>query len=72
MYKFDGAQGLVDLSWTQWVPPLMQDDSDKDPMYNHYPYEEADDYKEEEEDMEVDDWALGNVRGARMATPAGT
>ena len=64
MHKFDGAQGLVDLSWTQRVPPLQQDDIDKDPLYNQYPYQEADDYEDEEEDMEVDDWVPGNARVA--------
>ena len=37
-YEFDGAQGLVDLSWTQRVPLIQQDDIDKNLLYNQYPY----------------------------------
>ena len=35
-------------------------------------YQESDDYEDEEEDMEVDNWALGNAEGTRTATPIGT
>ena len=55
----------------QWVPLLSQYDIDKDPRYNQYPYQEADKYDEEEEDMEVDDWAPGNAGAGCMAAPAG-
>ena len=41
-YEFDSAQGLVDLSWTQLVPRIQQDDIDKNPLYNQYPYQEVD------------------------------
>ena len=67
-YDFDGAQGLVDLSWSQSVLLIQQDDINKDLLYNQYPYQEAD----EQEDMEVDDWVPGNTRSARMAAPAHT
>ena len=30
--RFDGAQGLVDLFWEQWVPLIQQDDIDKNPL----------------------------------------
>ena len=64
---FDGAQGLIDLSWEQWVPVIQQDDINKNPLYNQYQYQEADDYDDDEEEMEVDDWMLGNATDARMA-----
>ena len=69
---FDSAQGLVDISWEQWVPLIQLDDMDKDPLYNQYPYQEADDYDDEEEEMEIDDRMLGNAGDARMATPIST
>ena len=31
-YTFDGAQGLVDLSWDQWAPTIQQDEVDKNPL----------------------------------------
>ena len=71
-YMFDGAQGLVDLSWEQWVPLIQPDDVNKDPLYNQYPYEEADDYHDKEEEMEIDDRMLGNAGDTRLATPTGT
>ena len=71
-YVFDGAQGLVDLSWEQWVPLIQQDDIDKNPLYNHYLYQEADDYDEEEEEMEIDNRMLGNAGDACVAAPTGT
>ena len=46
---FDSAQGLLDISWEQRVPLIQLDDVDKDPLYNQYPYQEADDYDDEEE-----------------------
>ena len=69
---FDGAQGLVDISWEQWVPLIQPDDVDKDPLYNQYPYQEVDDYDDEEEEMEMDDWMLGNAGDACMAPPTST
>ena len=68
---FDSTQGLVDISWEQRVPSIQLDDVDKDPLYNQYPYQEADDYDHEEE-MEIDDQMLGNARDAHMAAPTGT
>ena len=59
---FDGTQGLVDLSWEQWVPLIQLDDVYKDPLYNQYPYQEADDYDDDEEEMEIDDRMPGNAR----------
>ena len=45
---------------------------DKDPLYNQYPYQEVDDYDDEEEEMEIDDQIPGNAGDACMATPTST
>ena len=71
-YEFDGTQGLVDLSWTQQVPLIQQDDIDKNLLYNQYPYQEADDYNDDEEDMEIDIWMPDNAGGVHMAAPTST
>ena len=71
-YMFDGIQGLVDLSWEPWVPLMQQDDIDKNLLYNQYLYQEADDYDDEEEEMEIDDRMPGNARDACVAGPTGT
>ena len=71
-YELDGAQGLIDLSWSQRVPQMVMDDIDRDPRYSQYPYQEADDYEEEEEDMEVDERAPGKTGSAHMAAPTST
>ena len=70
-FMFDGAQGLVDISWEQRVPLIQPDDMDKDLFYNQYLYQEADDYDDKEE-MEIDDRMLGNAKDAHMGTPTGT
>ena len=55
-YELDGARGLIDLSWSQWVPQIQLEDIDRDPRYSQYPYQEANEYEEDdEEDMEVDE-----------------
>ena len=71
-FNVDGIHGLLDLSWFQWAPQVQPDDINKDPRYSQYLYQEADEYEEDEEDMEVDEWALGKAGGARMAAPTGT
>ena len=71
-YNIDGLQGLVDLLWYQQAPVVQPDDIDRDPRYSQYPYQEADEYEEDEEDMEVDEWAPGKVGGTLMAAPTGT
>ena len=71
-YELDGAQGLIDLLWSQRAPQMVTDDIDRDPRYSQYPYQEADDYEEEEEDMEVDERALGKTGSAHMAAPTST
>ena len=60
------------MSWSQKTPQVQSDDINKDPKYSQYPYQEVDEYEDEEEDMEIDDRALGKTGGARMATPTST
>ena len=71
-YELDGARGLIDLSWSQRVPQIQPDDIDRDPRYSQYPYQEADEYEEDEEDMEVDEWVPGKTGSTCMATPTST
>ena len=63
-YDVDGAVGLVDVSWTQRIPDIVEDDIDKDPRYNQYPYQEGDEV-DEEEDMDVEEPAASDA-GASM------
>ena len=69
-YELDGAHGLVDLSWSQSAPQVQPDDVDRDQRYNQYPYQEGEDYDDEE--MEVYDRVLGKTGGACMAAPSST
>ena len=71
-YELDGAQGLIDLSWSQQAPQMQPDDIDRDPRYSQYLYQEGDEYKEDEEDMEVDERVPGKTGSARMAAPTST
>ena len=71
-YELDGAQGLIDLSWSQLAPQMQPDDINRDLRYSQYPYQEANEYEEDEEDMEVDEWALGKTGSACMAAPTST
>ena len=71
-YELDGTQSLIDLSWSQWTPQMQPDDIDRDLRYSQYPYQEANDYKEDEEDMEVDERAPGKTGSACMAAPTST
>ena len=61
-FEVDGIRGLVDLSWSQRAPQAQPDDIDRDPGFSQYPYQEADKYEEDEEDMEVDKWAPGKAQ----------
>ena len=70
-YELDGTRGLIDLLWSQRAPQMVTDDIDRDLRYSQYPYQEADDY-EEEEDMEVDEQAPGKTGSACMAAPTST
>ena len=71
-FNVDVTQALLDLSWSQRAPQVQPDDIDKDQRYSQYPYQEADEYEEDEEDMEVDEWAPGKAGGTCMAAPTGT
>ena len=51
---------------------MQPDDIDRDPRYSQYPYQEADEYEEDEEDMEVDERAPGKTGSACMAAPTST
>ena len=68
-FDVDSIQGLVDLSWSQRAPQVQLDDIDRDPRYSQYLYQEADEYKEDEEDMEVDEQAPGKASGTHMVSP---
>ena len=54
-YEMDGASGLVDLDWSQCMPIFHLDDIDRDPRFTQYPFQEGDDYDDDdEEDTEVE------------------
>ena len=65
-------RALIDLLWSQQAPQMQPDDIDRDPRYSQYPYQEADEYEEDEEDMEVDERAPGKTGSAHMAAPTST
>ena len=71
-FVFYSTHRLVDLSWERWVPLIQPDDINKIPLYGQYLYQEADDYDDEEEEMEIDDRILGNARDTCVATLTGT
>ena len=71
-YKLDGAQGLIDLSWSQWALQIQPDDIDRDPRYSQYPYQEDDEYEDDEEEMEVDERVLGKTGTILMSAPTST
>ena len=71
-FNIDGTRALLDLSRSQRASQVQPDDINKDLRYLQYPYQEADKYKEDEEDMEVDERAPGKAGGAHMAAPTGT
>ena len=67
-YEMDGARGLVDLDWSQCTPIFHPDDIDCDPWFSQYPFQEGDDYEDDdEEDMEVESRPLGGAGDASMA-----
>ena len=72
-YKMDGAWGLVDLAWSQNTPIFHPDDIDCDLWFNQYPFQEGDDYEDDdEEDMEVESRPSGGAGEISMAPPANT
>ena len=67
-YTMDGAQGLVDLDWSQCTPIFHPDNIDRDPWFNQYPFQEGDNYKDnDEEDMEVENRPPGGAGDTLMA-----
>ena len=72
-YEMDGARGLIDLDWSQWTPIFHPDDIDRDPRFTQYPFQEADDLEDDdEEDMDVESRPLGGAGDASMAPPSNT
>ena len=53
-YDMEGVIGMVDVSWTQRIPGIVEDEIDKNPRYYQYPYQEGDE-DDEEEDMDVEE-----------------
>ena len=54
-YEMDGAQGLIDLDWSQRMPIFHPDDIDRDPRFTQYPFQEEDDLDDyDEKEMEVE------------------
>ena len=72
-YKMDGAQGLIDLDWSQWTPIFHPDDIDRDPRFTQYPFQEGDNLDDyDEEEMEVESRPSGGASDASMAPPSNT
>ena len=69
----DGAQGLVDLDWSQCTPIFHPDDIDRDQRFSQYPFQEGDDYEDnDEEDMEVESRPLSGAGDASLASLTNT
>ena len=67
-YEMDGAWGLVELDWSQHMPIFHPDDIDHDPWFSQYPFQEGDDYDDDDkEDMEVESQPPGGAGDASMA-----
>ena len=67
-YSMDGAWGLVDLDWSQCMPIFHPDNINHDPWFNQYPFQEGDDYEDDdEEDMEVESRPSGGAGDTSMA-----
>ena len=72
-YEMDGAQGLIDLDWSQRTPIFHPDDIDRDPRFTQYPFQEADDLDDyNEEEMEVKSHPSGRAGDASMAPLSNT
>ena len=71
-YELDGTQGLIDLSWSQRTLQIQPDDIDRDLRYSQYPYQEDDEYEDDEEEIEVDERALGKTGTIHMSAPTST
>ena len=66
----DGVRCLVDLAWSERTPIFHPGNIDRDPRFNQYPYQEEEDY--DEEDMEIDARPSGGAGDASMGPPAHT
>ena len=67
-YEMDRARGLVDLDWSQHTPIFHPDDIDRDPWFSQYPFQEGDDYEDDDKDeMEVEGQLLDGAGDASMA-----
>ena len=63
----------MDLDWSQHTPIFHLDDIDRDPRFTQYPFQEGDNYEDnDEEDMEVESQPSGGAGDASMAPPANT
>ena len=72
-YEMDGARGLKDLDWSQWMPIFHLDDNDCDPRFTQYPFQEGDNLDDyDEEEMEVESHLSGGASDASMAPPSNT
>ena len=72
-YEMDGAQGLIDLDWSQQMPIFHLDDIDRDPRFTQYSFQEGDDLDDyNEEEMEVESRPSGRAGDASMAPPSNT
>ena len=72
-YEMDGARGLIDLDWSQWVPIFHLDDIDRDPQFTQYPFQEGDNLEDDDkEEMEVESRPSGGASDAFMAPPSNT
>ena len=68
----DGAWGLIDLDWSQRMPIFHPDDIGCDPWFTQYPFQEGDDFDDDDEDMEQESRPLGGAGDASMAPPTNT
>ena len=63
----------MDLDWSQHTPIFHPDDIDHDPRFSQYPFQEGDNYDDDdEEDMEVESRPPGGASDASMAPPTNT
>ena len=68
----DRAQGLIDLNWSQRMPIFHLDDIDRDPRFSQYPFQEGEDFDDDDEEMEVESRPPGGAGDASMAPLTGT
>ena len=68
----DGARGLIDLDWSQHTPIFHLDDIDRDPRFSQYPFQEGDDFDDNDEEMEVESRPSGGAGAASMVPPTNT